>query len=41
MRRRGGDLTVDKIPAQAGIDPLNKLMDRKPDDNVIKVVASE
>jgi len=30
-------LVVDKLPAQAGIDPLNKLIDRNPDDNVIKV----
>jgi aminopeptidase N len=31
------DLTVDKTPALAGIDPLIKLIDRNPDDNVIKV----
>jgi ABC-2 type transport system permease protein len=30
-------LTVDKLPAQAGIDPLDKLIDRNPDDNVINV----
>jgi len=30
-------LTVAKIPAQAGIDPINKLIDRNPDDNVIKI----
>jgi ABC-2 type transport system permease protein len=30
-------VTVDKPPAQAGIDPLNKLIDRNPQDNVIKV----
>ncbi len=30
-------ITVDKPPYQAGIDPLNKLIDRKPDDNLIKV----
>ena len=29
-------LVVDKVPAQAGIDPLDKLIDRNPDDNVIK-----
>jgi len=29
-------LTVDAQPAQAGIDPLDKLIDRNPDDNVIK-----
>lgn len=30
-------LVVDKLPAKAGIDPLNKLIDRNPDDNLIKV----
>jgi hypothetical protein len=30
-------ITVDKVPAQAGIDPLIKLVDRNPDDNVVKV----
>jgi ABC-2 type transport system permease protein len=30
-------ITVDKLPAQAGIDPILKLIDRNPDDNVIKV----
>lgn len=30
-------VTVDKLPAHAGIDPLLKLIDRSPDDNVIKV----
>jgi len=29
-------LIVDKNPALAGIDPLNKLIDRNPEDNVIK-----
>lgn len=28
---------VDKVPAQAGIDPLNKLIDREPNNNVITV----
>jgi ABC-2 type transport system permease protein len=28
---------VDKTPATAGIDPLNKLIDRKPKDNVVPV----
>ena len=28
---------VDRKPAKAGIDPLNKLIDRKPDDNTINV----
>jgi len=31
------DVTVDKVPAMAGIDPLLKLIDRKPDDNVVTV----
>lgn len=30
-------VTVDKLPSQAGIDPLIKLIDRNPDDNVVKV----
>ena len=30
-------MTVDKRPAKAGIDPLNKLIDRKPGDNAIVV----
>jgi hypothetical protein len=30
-------MTVDKRPAKAGIDPLNKLIDRRPDDNTIRV----
>ncbi|HEX4143474.1 MAG TPA: M1 family aminopeptidase [Pirellulales bacterium] len=28
---------VTRLPAKAGIDPLNILIDRKPDDNVIRV----
>lgn len=28
---------VDKRPARAGIDPLHKLIDRKPDDNTVAV----
>ena len=32
-------MVVDKAPAEAGIDPLNKLIDRKPEDNVVKVEA--
>ena len=31
-------LTVDALPVRAGIDPLNKLVDRNPEDNVIAVV---
>ena len=30
-------IVVDGVPAKAGIDPFNKLVDRKPDDNVIDV----
>ena len=30
-------VTVDKEPAKAGIDPLDKLIDRSPDDNVMKL----
>jgi hypothetical protein len=30
-------LTVDAEPAKAGIDPLNKLIDRMPDDNLTRV----
>jgi ABC-2 type transport system permease protein len=28
------DITVDQLPTKAGIDPINKLIDRNPDDNV-------
>ena len=30
-------LTVARKPAKAGIDPLNKLIDRRPDDNTVPV----
>lgn len=30
-------IVVDRLPVKAGIDPWNKLIDRKPDDNVISV----
>ncbi len=30
-------MTVDKRPVKAGIDPLNKLIDRRPGDNAISV----
>ena len=30
-------VTLDKMPAKAGIDPLNKLIDRQPDNNVVPV----
>jgi hypothetical protein len=28
---------VDKLPGRAGIDPDNKLIDRKPADNMVSV----
>jgi ABC-2 type transport system permease protein len=31
------DLALDQRPAEAGIDPLIKLIDRNPDDNLVKV----
>jgi aminopeptidase N len=30
-------IVVDQLPVKAGIDPLNKLVDRLPDDNTIAV----
>ncbi len=30
-------VTVDKLPTEAGVDPLIKLIDRNPDDNIVKV----
>lgn len=33
-------LIVDKKPAKAGIDPLNKLIDRRPRDNTVSVEKS-
>ncbi len=30
-------VTVDTLPTQAGIDPMDKLIDRNPDDNVVAV----
>jgi len=32
-------MTVDRKPAKAGIDPLNKLIDRRPDDNTVAVTG--
>ena len=32
-------LTVDEAPEKAGIDPLDKLIDRMPDDNVTRVAV--
>ncbi|HEY2518061.1 MAG TPA: M1 family aminopeptidase, partial [Polyangiaceae bacterium] len=34
-------VTVDQEPAKAGIDPMNKLVDRMPEDNVITVEKKE
>ena len=34
-------ITTDQQPTKAGIDPINKLIDRNPDDNVIKVEEKE
>ena len=33
------DVSVDALPARAGFDPYNKLIDRTPDDNVREVVG--
>ncbi|MDB4944788.1 MAG: hypothetical protein JWP97_4322 [Labilithrix sp.] len=33
--------TVPSVPAKAGIDPLNVLVDRKPDDNLVRVEKRE
>lgn len=30
-------LVVDKVPAKAGIDPVDELIDRQPDDNLVAV----
>ncbi|MEQ9007424.1 MAG: hypothetical protein RLP12_06035, partial [Ekhidna sp.] len=32
---------VDQKPSSAGIDPLNKLIDRNPDDNTKKAALGE
>jgi hypothetical protein len=37
QERQEFTVTVDKVPAQAGIDPLLKLIDRNPDDNLTGV----
>ena len=42
-RIKSGDsevkIVVDRLPAKAGIDPIDKLVDRHPDDNVVAVEA--
>ncbi len=35
------EIVVDQLPYQAGIDPLIKLVDRKPDDNMVQVTAKQ
>ena len=35
------EITVDQIPARAGIDPYNKLIDRTSDDNLIVVTKAK
>jgi ABC-2 type transport system permease protein len=37
QERQEFTVTVNRVPSQAGIDPLIKLIDRNPDDNVVKV----
>jgi hypothetical protein len=34
-------IIVDRKPVKAGIDPLNKLIDRKPDDNTVAVAIED
>jgi ABC-2 type transport system permease protein len=33
-------LILDAPPALAGVDPLNKLIDRNPSDNVVRAVET-
>jgi hypothetical protein len=35
------EIEVEALPSKAGIDPINKLIDRNPDDNVKSVSLSE
>jgi len=35
------EVTVDRLPARAGIDPYNKLIDRNPDDNIVFVSGGQ
>jgi ABC-2 type transport system permease protein len=37
QERQEFTVTVDKVPSHAGIDPLIKLIDRNPDDNLAEV----
>ena len=34
------EMVVDQEPKKAGVDPLNKLIDRNPDDNLVSVSAA-
>ena len=34
-------ITTEQLPVKAGIDPINKLIDRNPDDNVVEVEERE
>jgi hypothetical protein len=34
------EVVVDQKPDRAGIDPLNKLIDRNPEDNTVKVTGT-
>ena len=34
-------MTVDRLPVKAGIDPLNKLIDRRPGDNTVPVTGGQ
>ncbi len=35
------EITVDQVPSKAGIDPIHKLIDRNPDDNVKDLTIEE
>jgi ABC-type transport system involved in multi-copper enzyme maturation permease subunit len=37
QERQTFEIVVDKMPTRAGIDPINKLIDRIPDDNTLDV----
>ena len=34
-------IQVDKLPDKAGVDPINKLIDRIPDDNLVTADAEK
>jgi hypothetical protein len=35
------EVTVDRLPGRAGIDPYNRLIDRNPDDNIVFVSGGQ